>query len=154
VLLKRVYCANGQHRQKVKREVGGAEVFEHVAPQCKGQALSTVFGRCCNGVPALFDIVIIRLVEALRQPHHAVLELRAFQVADPVERCPLASRECPDPVDDRRDHVRLGGGEALGPCELADPGADLQREQLIGGGGTIHGDVFLFRALMRCRARI
>ena len=78
--------------------------------------------------------------EAFGQANHAVLQLRALEIADPVERRPFARGELADALDDRFDHVGLGGGEALAARQFLDSGVDADGEQLVGGGRRIGHD--------------
>ncbi len=81
----------------------------------------------------------VGLGKAVGQAHNAVLKRRAFDVADPVERRPFARRELADPLHDRGDHVGFCRGEAFALRQFAYSGAYLEREELVGGGGTKHG---------------
>ena len=143
--------AHGQHRQQRKGEVGRAQVLEHADAQRKWQALAAELLWRHDRVPASLDIVAIGLREAIRKPHFAIDQLRALAVADPVERCPLARCKAADALDDGFDHVGAGGGEAIGLRQFLDPGADLEREDLFGGGGDV-GHVNPFSWQSRCAA--
>ena len=142
-MLQRLDRADAEHREQSEGHVGRAEVFEHVARQRERQALPAVRGRAGDGVPALRDIGVIGGLEALGQADHAILELRAFQIALAVERRKLSGSELADAFDDGLDQVRLGMLEALGLRQLLDPGIDADGEQLVGGrrgeGGHLGG---------------
>ena len=98
--------------------------------------------------------MLIGLGKARGQAHHAVLELRAFEVAHAVERGPFTGREFADPADDRLDHIGLGGGELFGLGKLLDAGIDADGEQLVlGGGGIGHGGILLALCAGRYSAR-
>ena len=99
-----------------------------------------------NRVPALLDVVVVGGGESLGQRDGAVGEDCALLIADPVERGPLAAGELPDPLDNRLNHIRAGGSEALVRGELLDPGVDPDGEDLVGtvGGVFHHGGLALF----------
>ena len=86
-----------------------------------------------DGVPALLDIGAVSGVETVRQAHHPVLELRALQITDAVERREFARCKLPDTFDDGLDQIGLGMGEALGLREFLDPRIDADGEELVGG---------------------
>ena len=76
--------------------------------------------------------------KTVRQAHDPVLQPGAFQIAHPVERRPLACGELADALDDGRDHVGFRCSETLAFGKFTDPGADLERKHLVGGGGAVH----------------
>jgi hypothetical protein len=49
----------------------------------------------------------------------------AFDIALAVERRPFTGGERADPLDNRLDHVRAGGGKAIMRGNFGDPGVDL-----------------------------
>ena len=83
-------------------------------------------------VPAGFHIGPVGFGKAVGQRDHAVRKPRPFDVADAVQGRPFAGSEAADAFDDRFDQIGAGGGEARLRAKLFDPGAYLQREDLLG----------------------
>ncbi len=136
--------ADGQQGQQGEGHVGAAEVLDHVGGESEGQALSTLFDRTGNRVPALLDEGAIGLGKAVRQRDRAIGQLRAFLVALAVERRPFPGGELADPFDDGPDHVLAGAGEAFVLREFGDSGVDADGGDLVGSGcGEIHGALSL-----------
>ena len=131
MMIERLDRAHRQHRQQVEGHVGGAEIFQHIAGEREGQALPAIFLGRGDRVPALLDIELVGLGEAVGQPHDAVFEPRALEIADPVERRPFARGQRGDPLDNCFDQVRLGGGETLACGQSGDPGIGTDSKQLV-----------------------
>jgi len=139
VMFQRLDRADRQHRQQIERHIRRAEVFEHVARQRERQPLPAEFGRRGNRVPALFDIGAVGRVKPFGQPHNAVLQPRAFQIADTVQEREFPGGELPHAFDDGFDQIGFGMGEAGGLGQFLDPGIDANGEQLVGGWRGIGG---------------
>ena len=132
--------------------VTGLETWGGVADR-----LAAEFGRGGDRVPALLDIGLVSRVETVGQAHHAVLKLRAFQIALAVQRGEFACCKLPDAFDDGFDQIGFGMGEAFGLGEFVDPGIDADGKQLVGGrrskGGHVGGVLEMGKALAHLAGR-
>jgi len=69
------------------------------------------------------------------QSHFAVAPLRAFGVADPVERGEFTFGKLANALDNRFDHILAGTGKAVMAGQFADIGDMLEDKILFATGG-------------------
>ena len=93
--------------------------------------MSAKVSGAANRVPPLLDVTLIGFLETIGQAHNAVLEFRAFQIANAIERRELAGRKLPHAFNDGLDQIAFRVCELLGLSELIDPGVHSDGEQLV-----------------------
>jgi hypothetical protein len=130
--------AQAEHRAQAERHVGGLDHFQHRDLQGLGQALAAMLGGGRQAGPAALRELAIGVGEAGRGADHAVLQLRADQVAGPVDRGQDFAGEGPGGLQHGLHGVGVGLGEGGG--QAVEAGHVLQGEGEVADGRAVgHG---------------